>query len=312
MSLEIKGEKCPICKAYLFEEEEIAVCPVCGAPHHRECFINAGKCGMEEFHGTENQYDIAKKNKAKEENKEKENETKTNNNVEVECPSCHNRYSMNEPSCPSCGMQNIYGKAMFFGVDFFGGIDKNTDLGEGHTAEKVRNFVITGTERVIPNFFKFKLGKKVNFSVWSMLFPTAKFAFRKMYKEAFLSGVIEIAASLLVLPLARVISQTDFNGYAELYNLIYSSNAGLLLMATIGSYLTIALRVLSGLFADRLYYKHVIRSLTEIDAKTEDENEKFALYRKRGGVNIFAFLIALMAVQQLPTIIIEIVNKFLS
>ena len=42
------------------------------------------------------------------------------------------------------------------------------------------------------------------------------------------------------------------------------------------------------------------------------ENEKFALYRKKGGVNIFAFLIALMAVQQLPTIIIEIVNKFLS
>ena len=303
MSLEIKGEKCPICKAYLFEEDDVAVCPVCAAPHHRECFISAGKCGMEEFHGTENQYDIVKKNKTKEENKESKQETKNQSDVLVECPSCHNRYNIKEPFCSNCGMQNVYAKTMLFNFDFFGGVDKNTDLGDGHTADKVRNFVISGTERIIPKFFKFKLGKKTGFSLMSFFFPTAKFASRKMYKEAIFSGIFEIASVLLMLPLSSIIGSSNFSSYAELYNMVYTGNPKPFLLASIGCVLYLALMLFCGLFADRFYYKHVLRNLTEIDNQALSEDEKFALYRKKGGINIFAFLIALMIVQYLPGII---------
>ena len=87
MSLEIKGQSCPICHAYLFEDDEIAVCPICAAPHHRECFISVGKCGMEEFHGTEKQYDLVKKQVSNETKEEQKKENKVP--VEIECPSCH-------------------------------------------------------------------------------------------------------------------------------------------------------------------------------------------------------------------------------
>lgn len=308
MSLEIKGESCPICKAYLFEDDDIAVCPTCGAPHHRECFVNAKRCGMEELHGTDMQYDKVKKEK--EEVKETpEEEKKQEDDILIECPSCHNRYSIKDSHCSNCGTQNIYSKAAFIGVDFLGGVNKDTDLGNGHTAEKVRNFVAVGTDRVIPKFLKFKNGKKTGFSLWSFLFPAAKFASRKMYKEAVLAGVIEIAAVLLMLPLSKIIGTGDFENYAELYMSIYEgNNIKPFLLATIGSFVSFALMLLCGLFADRFYYNHVLEKLSEIDSEVISDEEKFALYRKKGGMSLLAFLIALFAVQYLPSIIFAFIQ----
>ena len=56
MSLDTKNQKCAVCSAYLFDEDDVVYCPVCGAPHHRECYLSIGKCGLEEFHGTEKEY----------------------------------------------------------------------------------------------------------------------------------------------------------------------------------------------------------------------------------------------------------------
>ena len=33
---------CAVCNAYLFEEDDVVYCPVCGAPHHRECYNSIG------------------------------------------------------------------------------------------------------------------------------------------------------------------------------------------------------------------------------------------------------------------------------
>ena len=60
MSLKTEGVSCVRCHAYLFPEDDIVYCPVCGAPHHRECYEQLGHCALEEFHGTDRQYDIVK------------------------------------------------------------------------------------------------------------------------------------------------------------------------------------------------------------------------------------------------------------
>ena len=60
MSLNTEGVSCVRCHAYLFPEDDIVYCPVCGAPHHRECYNQLGHCALEEFHGTDRQYDKVK------------------------------------------------------------------------------------------------------------------------------------------------------------------------------------------------------------------------------------------------------------
>lgn len=33
-----KNEKCPVCNQEFKDGDDIVTCPVCGTPHHRECY----------------------------------------------------------------------------------------------------------------------------------------------------------------------------------------------------------------------------------------------------------------------------------
>ena len=55
-----KNKQCAFCKALLFDEDDVVHCPVCGAPHHRDCYNKLGHCALEDLHGTENEYDAQK------------------------------------------------------------------------------------------------------------------------------------------------------------------------------------------------------------------------------------------------------------
>ena len=56
MGVTVEGQKCPVCDAYLFDNDDVVFCPECGAPHHRECYHSIGHCAFESTHGTEQQY----------------------------------------------------------------------------------------------------------------------------------------------------------------------------------------------------------------------------------------------------------------
>ncbi len=44
--------KCPVCNNQFTEEDDIVVCPECGTPHHRECYVQNGECTNADKHGT--------------------------------------------------------------------------------------------------------------------------------------------------------------------------------------------------------------------------------------------------------------------
>ncbi len=44
--------KCPVCQNVFNEDDDVVVCAECGTPHHRECYIQNGKCFNEVKHGT--------------------------------------------------------------------------------------------------------------------------------------------------------------------------------------------------------------------------------------------------------------------
>ena len=43
---------CPICKKPLQKDEDVVVCPECGAPYHRKCYMETGHCIFPELHAT--------------------------------------------------------------------------------------------------------------------------------------------------------------------------------------------------------------------------------------------------------------------
>ena len=44
-------EKCPVCSASFTEGDDIVVCPDCGAPYHRTCYTEQGRCSYYDEHG---------------------------------------------------------------------------------------------------------------------------------------------------------------------------------------------------------------------------------------------------------------------
>lgn len=300
MSLNISGEKCSVCQAYLFPEDDVVYCPVCGAPHHRDCYNSIGRCGLEELHGTENQY-------------QKPKQPPKNDKVRVQeddifCSMCGEKYDKDEVSCPNCNAPNmlkIGGRVVT--VDLTGGVPDDTDIGEGVTVKDAKQFVAVNTHRYMPKFVSIKKGKKASWNWLAFLLPSAWLMSRKMYLLGGIIAALEIAFSLISFPLRvayQMVEVAATSNYIEYYAAIFEeiSHIGKIAIwaGIIGIVLELVIGIVLALFGDKIYRKYVITNVKEINGNTTD---KITDYRKKGGVSIFASVCAYVAVSYLPTII---------
>lgn len=86
---------CPVCEKPLNAQDDIVVCPECGAPYHRACYKKVGRCLYEDKHSTGFSYlpePSADKNKASEEE-----------GGFVICPHCHKGNPLGSIACENCG-----------------------------------------------------------------------------------------------------------------------------------------------------------------------------------------------------------------
>lgn len=307
MSLNTEGVSCVRCHAYLFPEDDIVYCPVCGAPHHRECYNQLGHCALEEFHGTDRQYD---KVKAREEEQAAAEMPNTGENAEglITCQMCHEKYDFALNACPKCGAPNI-AKAggSFVNFDFLGGVPADYDIGDGITADEAKRFVAANTPRYIPKFAVLNAKNKLSWNWLAFLFPCGWMLSRKMYKNGVIAGLLTVISSLFYLPFMNAIKnlgttpgETQAQIMQSIYEHLPKMGAAVIAALLAGFVLNIAVRILSALFGDYLYKQYAISSIKTIRAESEDMDYD---YRKKGGVNIFLFLLGTMAVQYLPALI---------
>ena len=48
--MDFKGKICPVCSKEFENDDDIVVCPKCGAPYHRDCYSIEGKCIFPDLH----------------------------------------------------------------------------------------------------------------------------------------------------------------------------------------------------------------------------------------------------------------------
>lgn len=296
MSIDTKGISCVRCHSYLFEDDDVVYCPVCGAPHHRQCYNDLGHCALEEFHGTENEYKreiIIEKEEVKEIPKTK-------------CRMCGEEYDSSLGKCPNCSSAN-FSRIVVNSFDFLGGVPKDEDLGEGVTADEAKNFVFANTHRYIPKFASLKNGKKVSWNWLAFLFPGAWMLSRKMYKYGIFSLMLSVIGNFLAYPLAIKyanlgidITRFTYENYNQVAESLPQIGALVIVLAFLGSSIDIALRVLSGMFGDYLYKNHTIKSVKKMKNESNDLQTDL---RKLGGINFILFFVGLMTVQYVPLIL---------
>ncbi|MCH5198306.1 MAG: DUF2628 domain-containing protein [Oscillospiraceae bacterium] len=105
------GVKCVLCGEVFEENSDAVVCPVCGAPHHRTCWQNSGKCAMSSAHSEGYTWIFPEEIKQARQSEEKKNEP-INDNPEIKlkngeniipCPRCGSANYENDIYCLRCG-----------------------------------------------------------------------------------------------------------------------------------------------------------------------------------------------------------------
>lgn len=307
MSAQQKKLNCACCKAYLFEDDDVVHCPVCGAPHHRDCYNKIGHCALEELHGTPDEYDSSKETQSADSDQNFREEIKEENYTT--CRMCGEKYDRSLPKCPKCSAPDFSRMGgNFVQFDFLGGVPANMDLGDGVTADEAKKFVMSNTHRYIPKFAGLHKKKRISWNWLAFLLPGPWMFSRKMYKNGFIASALTVISTLLTIPLLKSLyglGLPEMQSYMEMFRWITEKlpeiNTAVLLVAVVGSALSIGVQIVSAMYADYMYKKHTVDTVKSIKADSEDIESDF---RKKGGVNFIWFFISAMLIQYIPNIIV--------
>ncbi len=306
MSLNTKGQKCEACSAYLFEEDDIVYCPVCGAPHHRDCYTALGRCALEEHHGTEHQYQKPITEKTREEITENPAENREAPEV---CSSCGHTLSQEDKFCPRCGMpaeESPFGPMSPFARVVQ--IKDDTPVCDDVTAIEAAEIVRVNGFRYIPKFLQISKERKRSWNWAAFILPGGWFAYRKMYKESFVATAFMIMTMLCNIPFNLAIALLPAPGkevttYLQMgeYYAGYMSEIGIipLVLAAVGLVGSLVLRIVCGIYGD-YFYKNRITASARLIREAEDKD---AAKKKYSGVSFIGFVVAVAAMEFIPSII---------
>ena len=289
MSISVEGEKCPVCKGYMFDDDDIVFCPVCGAPSHRDCYNSIGHCPLEEYHGTELEYKKPQKEEIKQEEPKKEEP----------------RVKFGE----NTGFENTPFGIRFGEIDLLGGINANDQI-DGILATEMKDVVGVNTQYYIPKFFGLNKQKKTSWNWAAFLFPQGFFFFRKALKAGFLAFLLQVAATVLLnFPLLyiTVSENMDYNAMLNAMQVILKDPQKLLYctIATIlGLIISLAARIIFGLYGNWIYRSECFEKIKKI--KESDQEDKPLLLKVKGGVNPFLGLFGIVGVNWLASILLTL------
>ncbi len=303
MSSYFSGKKCSVCGVVFGEDDDAVACPVCGAPHHRECW--QGQCAYHDKHGTDQQWQS--NNEEPENIEENEGPTYSENGKAVTCMRCGRINFPAGEKCIYCGnsLSNNQEEISFgtvihkypFMIDPLGGVDPLEDIG-GATAEETAEFVAANTVRYIPKFSKMNKLKSVFSWNWAaFLFPGYWFLYRKCYLQGIFILLMTVVSDILSTPFTQSVMNlaSSFENYQDVVNYLsahldaISMTEYLMYLASMA--LLFIIMIVSGIFGDAIYKKHCISKIKEIKNSANNENKSITgiiMKARKGGVSFFA------------------------
>lgn len=305
---------CPVCKRPLENGEEIVVCPECGAPYHKKCYLATGHCLYPELHERGESWQPPR---TKEETYD--------GNAPLRCSRCgtinpphgifcqvcgnklndkpvpdteHTAAGAGSPFPPSSGASGTPGTP--FGGAFtgpgtggfppgmplnpfttpYGGVAPDEEI-DGIPAKELAIFTGRNSHYFLPRFKDIanSRGKAINWGAF--LFHGMYFLYRKMYWIAIVLLIFYLLCSVpSTLLTLKLLSETtglvDFS--------IGASESTLTTISYLCSFLMLVVRFLCGLFANTLYLGHAKKKIRAEKAVPRSEDEFYAVLSRKGGV----------------------------
>lgn len=322
--------KCPVCDKNFHANDDVVVCPECGAPHHRECFEKENRCHFADKHkdGFDYQEYIGV------------NDTNTREG-EIICPACKEKNPKGTFFCRKCGNpltadsfsagqnstdnQSSQNGQPPFVIDPMGGVDPKEILDETVTAGDASRLVKSNTPYFMRIFYNIKKFSKSRFNFSAFLFGGGYFLYRKMYGIGTLLTALMLVLAVVPIFVAYSPAFTDiFNelmsiaGISEITaysDILTLANAGAMLsfdklfffsLPIICEFNMLALRLVCGFCANRVYFKHCMKQLKTANKELENDAEREIFFNAKGGVNTplgVSLLVAYLIISYLPMIL---------
>lgn len=334
--MEFTEYKCPICNEQFKSGDDIVVCPDCGTPQHRECYENLGHCFYEDKHSDDFSFE-----ELNSDNDDAENDTDSET---VACPMCHFENQKTSFYCGKCGYplqaedrknnqnqnqsntQQPFGQGTPFGYagtgmpafDPLAGLNSEQEIADNVNVGEMSKFIGKSTQYFLLVFNRIKSFNASRFNFSAFIFSGIYFLYRKMLPLGILFSLLNIG---LIIGESFILISPEYQNYASallemagstqhLYSFSLSSQFSLTeILYLYSPYIMSALRgvimLISGLVANRTYYKHCTKKINSIKSKY-DGTEIPKKLEAAGGVNLpLAICVgfACMAINYIPLFI---------
>lgn len=306
------GQTCPVCGRAFGENNDIVVCPVCGAPHHRDCYKQQGECACNDRHGEGFRWEPEKA--------AGENPGQGGIPFEDEGKTQDSGYGQN-PYAGQTGAGDYSGQVppFFRPADPFSLFPE--EVAEEVTTREAADFVQMSAIRYIQKFFYRKEGRKT-FNWAAFIFSPYWFFFRKLYRAGalFLAFILVISLGLSALPQSRAFT-ADMNDFSSKYSsftgsqlsssaetlnemrsdftAVFKENRAGAAILAVQALLILALHIVSGIAADKLYYDKTVKKVRAIKGETAEPLLRKQRFFREGGVSAAVTVAVLFGVEAL-------------
>lgn len=304
------GAKCEYCKKVFENGDDVVVCPECGTPYHRECYLEAGECinvelhkrgeEWQTFHGEE----LSSDSNNSDADQQQEQDFSDN---ELKCPRCG---EINPPSglfCVKCGLpltknqearpfndmgnsQNPFPNQPFGGTPFDGANPFQTkpinlleeEIG-GHKGEKYVKFVKKNPVYYVANFFGFSKNKnKMSFNISAFLFPEYYFFYRKMFG---IGALMLILATILEIPSMIIYFLNGAISEINLPSFFVNNAQAFQTLEYVCTFIRLIIEIICGCFGNYFYFKKAKTTIEKVENMDISDEEKNELISRKGGTS---------------------------
>lgn len=315
--IDYTGLQCPICGKTFTEQDDIVVCPECGAPHHRECYTAHGRCGCAEHHGTDQAWD-------------KQNHTAET--PKKACPYCQQPNAEDAAFCNHCGRAlnqdqaqtqpppyGAPGQQPPYGAPYGGragpspygagpfdptGLNPDEDY-DGIPARELVKVVRANPRYYMTIFARIKNLNKCRFNLAAFFLGGIWMFYRKQYKAGAIFTAINVAcylastatSLLCTTPILRsigvdlgltnstILTNTVINQIANAVGKLSGWEIFLFCLPLLFHVLQLISQIILGIKANKWYMNHCIRTYKEIEKKSQTLQEQEMACARWGGIN---------------------------
>ncbi len=302
---------CPLCGQTFKDTDDIVVCPDCGTPHHRKCWLKNGECLRADKHGLNEPVEV----EFKDVEAEKNSENTENNAQSIAYIGDINKEfdpENNEKEPPQKIVQDI--------MDKLQNSSQQEVLIDNQKLSHFAAAIGKNQDYYLPRFMLFeKVKKPFSWNIAGFFVPLAWALYRKMYKVAALIFALYIAVfAITSYPLAtnedyinasKACMQEDPQymvnilmydagsgdvtltaNQVELYEIMKTAEIPMFAIVII-YIITLGIRIATGIFGTYLYFKKLLKNIAKAKEKASilnmsEDSLKMLLFKKYGTLPI--------------------------